>query len=53
VPKSAGQADAQVNTQTEAQFEVRKLRLESVTPTGDSCADETKTPEGAAKPPRR
>jgi hypothetical protein len=53
VPKSPGQGDAQVSTQTETQFEVRKLRVESVTPTGDSCAAETKSPEGAAKPPVR
>ena len=50
VPRSPGQGDAQVRTETETRMEVRKLRVASVTPTGDSCADETLAGENA--PPK-
>ena len=40
-PESAG-AQPQVKSETETRLEVTKLRVQSVTPTGESCAAETR-----------
>jgi len=42
-PESGG-AQPQVRAETETRLEVTKLRVQSVTPTGQSCAAETKQP---------
>jgi hypothetical protein len=39
-----GGSNPQVTSQTETRLEVAKLRVQSITPTGESCAAETKQP---------
>jgi hypothetical protein len=47
---SADPADPKVTTDTQTRMEVRKLRVGSVEPTGESCAEETNPDDTAAKP---
>jgi hypothetical protein len=44
--------EPKVQTETETRMEVAKLRVQSVTPTGETCTAETMEPS-AAKPPSR